>query len=59
MRQGLANAVDLVIMTRSRKTEQLGLQTRKPGRPAWEKLVGPDGQLAPFESFTLRRPRRD
>ena len=30
MRQGLANAVDLVIMTRSRKTEQLGLQTRKP-----------------------------
>jgi 3',5'-cyclic AMP phosphodiesterase CpdA len=21
--------------------------------------VGPDGQLAPFESFTLRRPRRD
>jgi len=22
-------------------------------------VVGPDGQLAPFESFTLRRPRRD
>jgi hypothetical protein len=24
----------------------------------WD-VVGPDGQLAPFESFTLRRPRRD
>jgi hypothetical protein len=22
-------------------------------------VVGPDGQLAPFETFTLRRPRRD
>ena len=22
-------------------------------------VVGPDGQIAPFESFTLRRPRRD
>ena len=22
-------------------------------------VVGPDGQLSPFESFTLRRPRRD
>jgi hypothetical protein len=22
-------------------------------------VVGLDGQLAPFESFTLRRPRRD
>jgi hypothetical protein len=22
-------------------------------------VLGPDGQLAPFESFTLRRPRRD
>jgi len=22
-------------------------------------VVGPDGQVAPFESFTLRRPRRD
>jgi hypothetical protein len=22
-------------------------------------VVGADGQLAPFESFTLRRPRRD
>jgi hypothetical protein len=37
MRQGLADAVDLVIMTRSRETEQLGLQIRKPRHPAWEK----------------------
>jgi hypothetical protein len=22
-------------------------------------VVGPGGQLAPFETFTLRRPRRD
>jgi len=22
-------------------------------------VVGPDGRLAPFESFTLQRPRRD
>jgi hypothetical protein len=22
-------------------------------------VVGPDGQVAPFETFTLRRPRRD
>ena len=22
-------------------------------------VIGPDGQLAPFETFTLRRPRRD
>jgi len=22
-------------------------------------VVGPDGQLAPFETFALRRPRRD
>ena len=22
-------------------------------------VAGPDGQLAPFETFTLRRPRRD
>ena len=22
-------------------------------------VVGPNGQLAPFETFTLRRPRRD
>ena len=22
-------------------------------------VVGPDGQLAPFETFTLSRPRRD
>ena len=22
-------------------------------------VVGPDGRLAPFETFTLRRPRRD
>jgi hypothetical protein len=22
-------------------------------------VVGPDGQLAAFETFTLRRPRRD
>jgi hypothetical protein len=22
-------------------------------------VTGPDGQLAPFETFTLRRPRRD
>jgi len=22
-------------------------------------VVGPDGQIAPFESFTLQRPRRD
>jgi hypothetical protein len=22
-------------------------------------VVGPDGELAPFERFTLRRPRRD
>jgi hypothetical protein len=22
-------------------------------------VVGPDGQIAPFERFTLRRPRRD
>jgi hypothetical protein len=22
-------------------------------------VVGPNGQLAPFEAFTLRRPRRD
>jgi hypothetical protein len=22
-------------------------------------VVGPDGQLVPFETFTLRRPRRD
>ena len=22
-------------------------------------VVGPDGQLAPFETLTLRRPRRD
>ena len=22
-------------------------------------LIGPGGQIAPFESFTLRRPRRD
>jgi hypothetical protein len=22
-------------------------------------VIGTDGQLAPFESFTLRRPRRD
>jgi hypothetical protein len=22
-------------------------------------VTGPDGQLAPFESFTLRRPRND
>jgi hypothetical protein len=22
-------------------------------------VMGPNGQLAPFETFTLRRPRRD
>jgi hypothetical protein len=22
-------------------------------------VIGPDGRLAPFETFTLRRPRRD
>jgi hypothetical protein len=22
-------------------------------------VVGPDGQIAPFETFTLTRPRRD
>jgi hypothetical protein len=36
----------------------------KPGdvttiRVTYYDVTGPDGQLAPFESFTLRRPRRD
>ena len=28
-------------------------------RVTYYDLVGADGQTAPFESFTLRRPRRD
>jgi hypothetical protein len=28
-------------------------------RVTYYDVLGPDGQLAPFESFTLRRPRRD
>ena len=36
----------------------------EPGGPTSMRLVcydvaGPDGQLAAFEAFTLRRPRRD
>jgi 3',5'-cyclic AMP phosphodiesterase CpdA len=33
--------------------------TVDPGLVTYYDVVGPNGQLAPFETFTLRRPRRD
>jgi hypothetical protein len=41
---------------RSGKIELGGLTTIKV---TYYDVVGRDGQLAPFETFTLRRPRRD
>ncbi len=35
MRQGLTDAVDLIVMTCIRKSEDLGLQIRKPWRFVW------------------------
>ncbi|HWX61543.1 metallophosphoesterase family protein [Bradyrhizobium sp.] len=51
-----AHAYGFAAFTLDPGTERGGITTIKV---TYYDVVGPDGQIAPFESFTLQRPRRD
>ncbi len=51
-----AHAYGFAAFTVDPGTQRGGLTTMKV---VYYDVVGPDGQLAPFENFTLQRPRRD
>src|SRR5215212_11388775 len=63
MRQGLADAVNLIIMAAMRKRKQFALKIRKPSRILWEKHLA-TGEFTAFDrhpgylaAFRLDRDR--